>query len=221
MERIVVIGGGGHASVVIDAIEKGACHQIVGISDTLRKKGELVMGYPVLGNQDILPRLHSEGLFSAVVVAIGDNYARFKVVTSIETMLPKVNFPVVIHPTAVIANTAQVQSGTVILANAVVNPRCVIGKGCVLNTGSILEHDGVLDDFGSLAPRAVTGGGVCIGQFSAIGIGATVLESRSIGKHTVIGAGAVVTQDFEDYLLAYGVPAKAIKSRPIGEKYLR
>lgn len=221
MENVLIIGGGGHASVVIDAIEQEKRYQIVGVSDTVRKKEEEVMGYPVVGGQEVLPQLYREGLFSSVVVAIGDNYARFKVITLMETILLGVTFPVIIHPTAVIANRVEVQHGTVILANAVVNSRCAIGKGCLLNTGCILEHDGILGDFGSLAPRSVTGGGVHISEFSAIGIGATILENRRIGKHTVIGAGSVVTRDFGDGILAYGIPAKTIRNRSIGEKIFK
>lgn len=52
---------------------------------------------------------------------------------------------------------------------------------------------------------------VTIGEGSWIGEGATV--SVDVGKHCVIGAGAVVTKPVPDYAIALGVPAKVVKFR--------
>jgi len=75
-------------------------------------------------------------------------------------------------------------------------------------------------NFSSLAPNATTGGSVSIGEFSAISIGATIKHGISIGKHSVIGAGALLMKNCGDNLIMYGIPAKEIRKREIGEKYL-
>ncbi len=46
-----------------------------------------------------------------------------------------------------------------------------------------------------------------------LGVGSTVLDGVTIGKGSVIGAGAVVTKDIPPYSIAVGVPAKVIKKR--------
>lgn len=43
---------------------------------------------------------------------------------------------------------------------------------------------------------------------ATIGANATVLCGVTIGRYAMVGAGSVVTHDFPDFALAYGVPAK-------------
>jgi virginiamycin A acetyltransferase len=52
---------------------------------------------------------------------------------------------------------------------------------------------------------------VTIGEGSWIGEGATV--SADVGRHCVIGSGAVVTKPIPDFAIALGVPAKVIRFR--------
>ena len=50
---------------------------------------------------------------------------------------------------------------------------------------------------------------ICDGAW--IGAGATILPGIEVGKHAVVGAGAVVTRDVPDYAVAVGNPARVIK----------
>nr|MSZ96762.1 acyltransferase [Actinomycetota bacterium] len=52
---------------------------------------------------------------------------------------------------------------------------------------------------------------VVIGDGSWLGFGSVVLPGVTIGKHCVIGANAVVTNDIPDHCVAVGVPAKVIR----------
>lgn len=47
-----------------------------------------------------------------------------------------------------------------------------------------------------------------IGQGASIGANVTLLCGISIGKHSMIGAGSVVTKSVSDFSLVYGNPAK-------------
>jgi serine acetyltransferase len=59
-----------------------------------------------------------------------------------------------------------------------------------------------------------------LGKFSTISLGANIINGINIGIHTVIGAGSLVVTDFGDNIIAYGSPAKVIRTRVIGEPYL-
>lgn len=50
-----------------------------------------------------------------------------------------------------------------------------------------------------------------------IGAGVIILSGITIGECSVIGAGAVVTQDVEPYTVVAGVPARKIKDIEIEE----
>jgi|SRR5690554_3091582 len=50
-----------------------------------------------------------------------------------------------------------------------------------------------------------------IGNNCVIGINSIILSGVKVGKHVIVGAGAVVTKDVPDYCVVVGNPAKVIK----------
>jgi sugar O-acyltransferase (sialic acid O-acetyltransferase NeuD family) len=220
LPRVVVLGCSGHARVVVDILEaQGRCH-IVGLLDSLKPPGSEVLGYQVIGSDDDLPALVSANICDTLIVGIGDNWVRSRMVTRIKRIVPGIHFATAIHPSAQIAKYCSIGAGTVIMAGVVVNPGCEIGEFCILNTSSSLDHDSRMGNFSSLAPRAVTGGTVKIGAYSAVAIGAVLSHSVSIGDHTVVGAGATVLKDIPERVVAYGTPARVIRRRNPGDSYL-
>lgn len=218
--RIVVIGCSGHARVVVDAIKAAGRLQIVGFLDTYKRPGTEMLGYEILGSEADLPSFLKEGVCDCAVVAIGDNWTRRQAVVRLQQIAPDVNFVSVIHPTAIIANDVSIGEGTVVLAGAIVSVGSRIGRFCILNTKSSLDHDGRMGAFSSMAPGVITGGGVTIGDFSTLCIGATLTHDVNIGEHTVVGAAATVLNDIPGYVVAYGTPAKVVRSRQRGDAYL-
>ncbi len=219
MEKVVVIGASGHAKVIIEIIESNKKYEIYGLIDSFKPKGEQILGYEILGTEDLIPDLIKKGICSGVV-AIGDNWTRYLMHTKIKEMVPEFQFISIIHPSAVISKSAEIGNGTVILASAKVNTLARIGDGCILNTNASFGHDGRLRDFSSIAPGVTVGGNVKIDFCTAISLGANVIQGVRIGKHSIVGAGSLILHDIDDYKLVYGVPAKEIKTIEKGEKYI-
>ncbi len=220
MDNIVIIGSSGHAKVVIDIVEKEGRYNIAGLIDQGRKVGEYTLDYRILGRIEDLPQLVKSHSLGGAIVAIGENYTRSKVVNCLREICTELQFVSTIHPKATMASDVLVGDGTVIMAGVTVNPCCSIGQFCILNTNSSLDHDSVVKDFASIAPGVSTGGGCKIGSFSAIGIGAVLVHGVNIGEHTVIGAGSTVLGNISTLSVAFGTPAKTVRSRKPGDKYL-
>lgn len=219
-ENIVIIGASEHGRVVADVIIKQELYQLVGFVDANKDKVVDLWGYPILGSEYDLPKIVSKYNVKHLVIAIGDNHIRNIVAKKIEHLDIQINYAVCIHPGACIGKNCEIANGTVIMAGAIVNPNTKIGQHCIINTRSSIDHDCEMGDFSSLAPNATTGGNVKIGEFTAIGLSASIIHGKNIGSHSVIGAGAVVLNNIEDNCVCYGVPAKMIRKRNIGEKYL-
>ncbi len=182
--------------------------------------GEKVFGYDVLGHIEDIPTLISRHNLCGLVVGIGDNWIRARLVAAVRAVAPQIRFPNVFHPSAVVAGRVSWGEGNVVLAGCVVNCGSTVGDFCILNTSCSIDHDCRLGDYVSVAPQACAGGNVEIGDYSAICLGARVIHQIRIGAHSVIGAGSTVMDHVPSRVTAYGTPARIIRPREIGDVYL-
>ncbi|HUH46946.1 MAG TPA: acetyltransferase [Arenibacter sp.] len=220
MENVIIIGASGHAKVIVDIIEKQNQYRIQGFLDTYKNKGEKLFNYSILGTEDDLNDIAQQHGIHGCFIAIGDNYTRKIMANKISVLNPHIKFINAIHPTAIIGKKVKFGHGIAIMPGVVINSDSKIGDFCILNTNSSLGHDGIMEDYSSIASGVRTGGNLMLKECSAISIGATVIENIVIGNDTVIGAGALVNKNIPNLVVAYGVPAKIIRSRNADDKYL-
>ncbi|WP_419212573.1 acetyltransferase [Maribacter sp. X9] len=220
MRNIIVFGASGHGSVVLDCIEKEGKYNVIGFVDSFKRKGTKINGYEVLGSEFDLPYLMNRFNLDGGIVAIGDNWTRKLIVDRIIKVVPHFNFVNTIHPKAVVGKDVMMGCGNVFMPGTIINANSIIHDFCIINTNSSLGHDGIMESYSSLAPSVSTGGNLKLGKFSAISLGANIINGIEIGSHTVIGAGSLVVNSFGDELVAYGSPAKVVRKRVVGEPYL-
>lgn len=214
--KSIIIGSGGHAKVIIDAINKGGHYDIIGLIDDFREIGETTLGIPVVGKVNDV-EAHNE-IGCSWIIAIGDNKSRHKVYSKLMEL--RLNYINVIHPSAIIGGDVEIGVGNFIAAGVIINSGTTIGNHCIINTGAQLDHDNKLDDFISIAPKAALAGNVSIGRGTYIGMGANIKEKIAIGRQSIIGAGSMVLQDVPRFKVAYGNPCKEIKAREMSETFL-
>ena len=221
MENIVLIGGGNQAHYTIDIIEKEGKYNIVGIIDSIHDIGSDRFGYKIIGRQENLPELIKEYKIYGGVISIGDNWIRNNIFLQVSSLVPNFNFINAIHPSVVIGNNVILGKGIVAMAGCIFNPKSIIGDFTFFATGAQVEHDCIISDFASISAGSITGGYVKLGKYSALTLGVTVLDRLEIGENTVVGAGSLVIKSLPDNVLAYGIPARIIRSRNVGEKFLK
>ena len=214
-DRVVIWGASGHALVVADVVREEGRFDIAGFLDDFdpTRQGEPFAGGRVLGGRERLPALRSEGV-RAVIVAVGDCAARLRLAEVVR--LHGLALASAAHPRAVIAEGVEIGAGTVVCAGAVVNPGAVLGECVIVNTGATVDHECRIGDGVHVGPGVHLGGRVEVGRGTWIGIGAGVSDRIRIGAEAVIGAGAIVVRDIPDRVVAYGVPARAM--RPVGAR---
>ncbi len=220
MEKVVIFGASGHAKVTIDILEKSGQYEIYGLLDSNKDIGPEAFGYRIFGDTEIVPELLKKDPKLKFFVAIGDNWRRYRIAKALMEIDPNINFVNAIHPNAIIGKNVTLGKGIMIMAGTIMNADSVIGDFAIVNTKSSVGHESVLSEYCSLAPNCTLGGQVTVGECSAISISATILNGRTVGEHTVIGAGSLLTKDAESFSVYYGVPARLIRPRKQGEKYL-
>lgn len=210
MDKIVILGSGGHAKAIVDTIENDGKYEIAGFisNGTI---GEMVYkGYSIIGTDLQAEAIFSMGIKKACmgIGFMGQSSLREKIFTHYEEI--GFIFPTIIDPTATIANGVIIDDGTYVGKRAVVNSDAKVGKLCIINTGAVIEHECTIDDFSHISVSAVICGQCYIGKQTLIGANATVIQNVHIGSNSIIGAGAVVTRDIENDKKMVGSPAREI-----------
>jgi sugar O-acyltransferase (sialic acid O-acetyltransferase NeuD family) len=210
MEEIVVLGGGGHARVVVSILKKLKRFHILGYTD-LKDRG-LLLGVPFLGQDTELAEIAPAHAGLNAVIAVGqvglDN-VRHDLWVRLQGL--PLSFPPIISPNATVNEGVEISEGVVIMDGVVVNCGARIGHGAILNTNATVEHDVVLEDWVHIAPGATLSGGVKVGCGSMIGVGATVIEGVCIPTGTLIGAGSTVIDSLTEPGVYVGSPARRIR----------
>ncbi|MGW8256670.1 MAG: acetyltransferase [Thermoguttaceae bacterium] len=205
----VVLGAGGHASVLIESLCASGLDIVRAVLDSDQKNwGKKLLGIPILGDDDLLPSLIDKGA-DCFVVGVGmikDTRLRRRLFEyGLSLNLEPLT---VIHPSACVSPSARLGRGCQLLPKCIVHTRAVLGDNVIVNSGATVEHDCILGNHVHVATGAQLAGGVEIGDATLIGIGASVSQGLRIGRESLIGAGAAVVRDMADNVVAMGVPAK-------------
>ncbi len=208
VNKIIILGGGNHARVLIDLITSIEKYEIVGILEDKINVGMEVSGVPVIGEDNMLANLKEKGVNNACigVGAVKETYKR----KSLYKAVKKLGFscPPLLHPEAIISKKSRIKEGSQVMAGTIIQIGSVIGENAIINTGAVVDHDCVIGKHACICPRVVLSGSCVIGDGAFIGSGATIIQGIRIGKNSIIGAGAVVIKDVSDNTKVMGVPAK-------------
>lgn len=209
MDSIVVVGGGGHAKVIISILKRLNNYRIYGYVDKVNR-GK-ILDIPYIGDDNVLENLYKNENVRNAVIAIGqikDYSLRHKVYNKVKTT--GFSFPIIVSPNAIINESVSIEEGTVVMDGVVINSGTKVGKFSILNTNSAVDHDCEICDFVHIAPGVTLSGGVKVGNSSFIGAGATIIQYKSIGEKCIIGAGSVVTKDIKESGVYVGIPARPL-----------
>jgi sugar O-acyltransferase (sialic acid O-acetyltransferase NeuD family) len=202
---VVVVGAGGHARVLVDALA-GIGATVLGC---VAPAAPAWTGAAWLGDDEWLLSRGPSGilLVNAVgsvksVSARGGVFERF----SKNGFL----FATVVHRAAIVAADVVLGEGTQVMAGAIVQTGARLGRDVLVNTGAQLDHDCVVGDHSHVAPGVVCSGSVTIGEHTHIGTGAVVIQGVTIGARALVGAGALVLRDVASDAVALGHPAREV-----------
>ena len=201
MKLPVLIGAGGHAESLINAMGSGAFGGYVA-----PVKSNLALKW--LGCDDDFLELRGDSQVHIALVAGIDG--RMDLRKRVIEMYSGHSHATLVASTSVVTENSVVGDGCAIMCGAIVNG-AELGRDCIVNTGAVVEHACKLGDNVFVGPNATLCGGVTIGADSFVGAGATVINGIRICGGSVIGAGAIVTRDITEPGTYAGVPALKIK----------
>lgn len=202
MKKLMILGAGGQGKVVSDIARLCGYDEIAFLDDN--QSLTCWAGYPVLGAMGQAAAYTDWEFF----IAIGNSALRQKL--QMQLIQAGKTVATLIHPSAVVAQSAAIGQGSVVMAGAVINPNVVIGQGCIINTCASVDHDCVVGDYCHISVGSHLAGTVHMGKHTFFGIGAVVSNNLTICDGCTIGAGAAVVKDICQPGTYVGVPAKKL-----------
>ena len=183
--KILLVGAGGHAKAIVEALESHALMTYVDSAAAPWLAAQRIDDDET-ALQSAEPVNFVMGLGGVTRDALEHRFSLFE-----RYLASGRTAPPICHPAAYVSPSAQIEEGAIILAGAVIQPGAVIGRAAIVNTGAIVEHDSHLGAGSHLAPRAVLLGGVTVGRCAMIGAGAIVLPQGEIGDGDLVAANSL------------------------------
>ncbi len=206
--KMVIIGGGEHARVMLDILTDSGNTEILGYTDPAPSPS---MEIPYLGADDALMDLSSDSLL--LINGIGSvELPRKRQLAYMQLTKKGFRFGRVIHRAASISSKANLAEGVQVIGASVINTGAIINENCIINTSAVVDHDCRIGAHSHIGPGVVLSGKIRIGEGCHIGTGSVVIQGINIGDGVLIGAGSLVVSDIPSGATAYGSPARVINS---------
>ena len=212
MKDLIIFGASGFGREVAWAVErinksKPTWNLLGFMDDDESIQGSVINGYKVLGKTGDVKE-YPDSFF---VCAVGASKVREKIVNNMKKVNPDIKFGTVIDPSVEISELVTIGEGTIICAHTIITVNISIGNHVIINLDCTIGHDAILNDFVTLYPSVNVSGITNIGHAVELGTGMQIIQGKSIGDYSIVGAGAVVVKDIPEKCTAVGSPAKPIK----------
>ena len=212
MKDLIIFGASGFGREVAWAVERinkvSPTWNLLGFMDDDDSiRGAEINGYKVLGKGDDVIK-YPDAFF---VCAVGASRTREKIIGSMKSINPDIRFGTVIDPSVEMSDFVTVGEGSIICAHTIITVNISIGSHVIINLDCTIGHDAIIKDFATLYPSVNVSGITRIGHAAELGTGMQIIQGKSVGDYSVVGAGAVVVKDIPAKCTAVGSPAKPIK----------
>ncbi|MGL5352574.1 MAG: acetyltransferase [Clostridium sp.] len=209
MKNLIIIGAGGVAKEVSLIVEQlnylEPTWNLIGfIDDNIKKFGEIINGYSVIGGFETLNAYEGN---CSVIIAIADYKVKKSIVKRLNN---RFTYATIINPRVWVHEYMRVGEGSIIYEGAIITSNVEIGKHVLISPKCGIGHDSIIKDYVSLLWNANISGTDVIEEGVLIGAGATVVQNKVVGQGSVIGAGAVVINDIPSGSTVVGVPGRVI-----------
>lgn len=212
MKDIVILGAGAFgkevSQLIKDINQDNKTWNFLGyIDETPEKKGTIINNDPVLGGFEWLEKNSNKNIWA--VCAVGSTRGKYSIINKAKAY--HVNFANIIHPSVAWNDFIELGVGNIICWNSFLSVNIKLGDHVAINPGGGIGHDTVIGDYSTLYWDVTLSGNVTLHEGCEIGSKAVVIQQRTVGKWTIVGAGAVVVRDLPENCTAVGVPAKPVK----------
>lgn len=200
MKKLIILGAGGTAFDLIDiahamnSVEK--TWNILGyLDDNSELKDKIVYDYPVLGKIEEAQN-YEDVYFASSIANIYDPLLRKRIIE--KNNIPVDKLASLIHPRAIISESAEILPGAIIYGNVTLSSRVVVGYNVFVCGNTFLGHECKISDHCALSVGCYLASDVSVGECSYLGVGVMARHQITIGEACVIGLGTRIVKNVPD-----------------------
>ena len=177
------------------------------IDDNEALWGTEVDGIKVLGGCDHVASYPQ----AYYVCAVAASKTRKRIIGKLKTLVSDIRFATLIDPSVIVSERAEIGNGSVICAGSIISVDLKIMQHVIVDWNCTVGHDVTMESFVTLYPNVNVSGNTKIEECVELGTGTQIIQGKTIGRDTIVGAGSVVVRDLPSGCTAVGIPAKPIK----------
>jgi sugar O-acyltransferase (sialic acid O-acetyltransferase NeuD family) len=200
MRKLIILGAGGTAFDLIDIAHAMNMEQniweIIGFLDDNKDLiGKIIYGYPVLGMiQDSVN--FADAYFVSSIANIYDPELRKRIIQDNNINIDRLAS--LVHPKAIISDSATIGNGVVIYANVTLSSRVVVGHNVFLCGNTFLGHECNIGNNCAISVGCYLASDVSVGDCTYLGVGVMARHQIKIGESCIIGLGTRVVKNVPD-----------------------
>ena len=212
MKDLIILGASGfgrEVAWIVERINKVMPEwNLLGFMDDDESiQGKIINGYKVIGNT-LSINMFPEAYY---VCAVGASKVREKIINKVKMACPEIKFGTIIDPSVEMSDTVMIGEGTIVCAHTIATVNISIGKHVIINLDCTIGHDAIINDYVTLYPSVNISGRSTVGRCVELGTGMQIIQGKTVGDYSILGAGAVVIRDIYENTTAVGCPAKEVR----------
>lgn len=184
---IAIVGAGALGRLVANILRVNQQDVIGFYDDDGAKIGMTVNGLVVQGSLADLYTLSSR---PKLIIGIGDVGTRQRLYEQFKA--DGFAFARAVHPSAVIASSAEIGGGVIVKENAVIEVSSKIGGNSIIGNGAIICHDCHIGMHCRIAPAVTIAGHVTIGECCYLGVRVSIDRRLTVGANSVVASGCTL-----------------------------
>jgi len=202
LKPLVLIGGGGHASVLADILIDQGREILAVISPNELSSRKVFSGIQHFSKDEELECFSPENVLLVNGIGMMPRSVARKTVNQ-KFLKLGYEFETVISSDAIVSSFSVIQPGVQIFSGAIIQTGAIVSEHTIINTGAVIEHDCCIGRYNHIAPNATLSGGVKTEDEVFVGANSTILQDCKLGELSVVGAGVTLTKDLGTNLVAY------------------
>ena len=205
MKKLIIIGGGGHALSVLEAMDTSI--EIAGYVDNIESK-KLIL--PYLGNDEFVLSNFSPEEYRVHRAVVYTNDVILSLRCRIIQQYVGYESYTIIARSALVTSSSKIAGGCALMEGAIVNG-AILAQNSVINTKAVIEHGCILGNNVFVGPGAIVCGDTCIGDNVLVGAGVIIRDGIEITENVTIGMGSVVVRSIVEPGVYLGNPCRKIR----------